>query len=851
MHLIPYSIRTDKYYSIGTAFAIGPTEFVTAAHVMNLGLESQFKEVCLRDKDGNIYEIDKITKYSEQRDFAVFSLKEKTAKEFFQINNTPKINQKVFAVGNALGEGIVTRDGLYTSTTPEAENGAWKWLRFSAAASPGNSGGPLLDTEGKVIGLVLQKSPGENLNIALPIAELLNSKANTAVAHRILKYTLENMTMGNQPTFHKEIPLPKTYQELNMELIEGLNLLTYKTTKDLFRNNKNKVFPLGRGSDIVLHSSYDSAFPRLIAQNNDKNWYVTGPKEIQEAELLNNGQIRFGQTGSTIFLRVHKPDDIPLEKLYSDSKTFMDLVLKGLYLSRQVGSEKIRITSLGKAAETGVFTDSYGRIWQVGCWNLEYTDEKVVTFSLPVPGGCITLLREGQTGIVNAGHIPDLRILSNFIYFTYKGTLKEWREFLHIKELLPPELAELSIAFDYDKEFYYESRRLSFSLTPDFMKISEKSFLHLSFDFFKENDKTVWDVGSISVGENYGTFVAIMRKTKPTAELGTDRQRDWENAEAQSFPYNRSSYNEDMVTHISSSLKRSDGKPSNVLYTASYVQSGKLEQSEMVGKLDYLVKRLTIHEYSEGRNTKTYTKEDAYHDKGDYHQALWYEDRLHEILPRTSDGYILRGLVFQDKGDAEQALTNYNKAIELNTEYAEGYFNRGVVNQDKGTVEQALADYSKTAELNPGYPEAYRYRGAVYRSLGKHDSSIADCSKAIDLSPKYISAYLCRGEGYGTTGKLDLAINDFNTVLELDPNNAEALNDRGFTYKFKGDLNSALTDFDRCIESNPGYTLAFINRGNTYAQKRDKISACQDWKRACEQGTCASFMNARKTGFCE
>jgi S1-C subfamily serine protease len=41
--------------------------------------------------------------------------------------------------------------------TPEARYGNWKWLRFSAAASPGNSGGPLLDSKGNVIGIVLRR----------------------------------------------------------------------------------------------------------------------------------------------------------------------------------------------------------------------------------------------------------------------------------------------------------------------------------------------------------------------------------------------------------------------------------------------------------------------------------------------------------------------------------------------------------------------------------------------------------------------------------------------------------------------------------------------------------------------
>src|SRR3546814_16022333 len=51
---------------------------------------------------------------------------------------------------------------------------------LSAAASPGNSGGPLLDQDGKVIGVVMAKSPNENLNYALPIGLLMDAPEGVA-----------------------------------------------------------------------------------------------------------------------------------------------------------------------------------------------------------------------------------------------------------------------------------------------------------------------------------------------------------------------------------------------------------------------------------------------------------------------------------------------------------------------------------------------------------------------------------------------------------------------------------------------------------------------------------------------
>ena len=43
------------------------------------------------------------------------------------------------AIRRIRSTGVVIRDGLYTSDTPEQQDGRWDWMRFSAAASPGKA----------------------------------------------------------------------------------------------------------------------------------------------------------------------------------------------------------------------------------------------------------------------------------------------------------------------------------------------------------------------------------------------------------------------------------------------------------------------------------------------------------------------------------------------------------------------------------------------------------------------------------------------------------------------------------------------------------------------------------------
>jgi len=602
LDLLPYTIRKDKYYPIGTAFAISPDRFVSAVHVMNLGLRSQYPQVYLRDKGGKVYAIDKFVKYSDRKDFVVFSLNDKRANTWLQINTNPSVNDRIYAVGNALGEGIVIRDGLYTSNTPENRDGEWQWIRFSAAASPGNSGGPLLDEQGKVIGIVLRKSANENLNFALPMGEVMNSKENLATVGQRPYYRLENMDMTQRGKLEKDISLPKSYSELNRELISLADQSASQLLKDLLSENKQNIFPNGAGSTRLLHQVYSATFPRLISKARDGNWDALSPSKIDNADLGNNGFLTFGSMYNSMYVRLRKPDNISMAKLFSDSKLFMDLILKGNPATRRIGPENIKITSFGKAHEEYIFTDSYQRKWQVRTWMVEYSDAKFVTLALPVPGGCIVMLRSGQTGLVDDGHIPELKTLADFIYVSYYGTLEQWREFLDARELLPPVFSSINIAFDYNKYFKYASNRFAFSYDPDLMKITRNSDLQLKFSYFNENGKNVWDVAGVVVGEdrNGQTSFAVSRNIRPPEDLSDKDRKDWEDIVNRRMPYNKTSFFKEVSTIIATVYTQKTVEKLAVaplLYTVLYGLDGNIDQKTVEGKLDRFVQNLAVKEY--------------------------------------------------------------------------------------------------------------------------------------------------------------------------------------------------------------------------------------------------------------
>lgn len=74
------------------------------------------------------------------------------------VGGGPQIGEEVFALGNPIGlEGSLTAgivSGLNRTFAPAGARKLTGLIQFDAAVNPGNSGGPLLDASGHVIGIV-------------------------------------------------------------------------------------------------------------------------------------------------------------------------------------------------------------------------------------------------------------------------------------------------------------------------------------------------------------------------------------------------------------------------------------------------------------------------------------------------------------------------------------------------------------------------------------------------------------------------------------------------------------------------------------------------------------------------
>ncbi|HEY8683692.1 MAG TPA: trypsin-like peptidase domain-containing protein [Rhodanobacter sp.] len=599
LELLPFQERNDKYYSIGTAFALGGNRYVTAAHVLQIGIGGLWGEPSLRDASGHVYAIDKIEKYSLQQDFVVFSLATQPADATaLAVDTRPALNEVVYAVGNALGTGVVIRDGLYTSDTPEDQDGRWKWMRFSAAASPGNSGGPLLDKDGKLIGIVLMKSENENLNYALPIGEILKAPDHLAVMDARVPYQLDIFDTTQNGTFKAQFGLPKSFADFSATYTRLMNAYIDTQLKALLAREPDKLFPHGTGSSRLLHSaSWPGSFPQLITRNSASDW-VLSSKQGPKIPLSDNGYVIPGIAGNNLLFHLRKPDDLSAAQLYGKPAALMDQLAKVGFLQRHVGNEKIKITSLGQPASDTIHTDAWQRHWQVRVWPMPYMNARLVTFSLPVPDGYVTMLRFAPSGH-EYDSVADMKALADFIYVAYDGTLAQWKDYLKNTALLPAAFKDITIDIDYGHRFSYRSKRVAFSFDPQLQKIEPDSKLGLGFNYFDDHGKTVWDVGDVRVMANAIDVdrVSIQRRVAPSADLDDDYKGEWSKLVHRQQPYDGTERIEDGETDIATVTAAPAGANPDVLYSAFCGVEANQTQAAMKARLDLLVKNLHVTEH--------------------------------------------------------------------------------------------------------------------------------------------------------------------------------------------------------------------------------------------------------------
>ena len=140
------SISTES--SAGTGFAIlDGTYIVTNQHVI---VGASFVNVLTFDDRVLSAQI---IGFDSSADIALLKIGESLESFEFLDSDEIVVGEKVIAIGNPLGLSFTVTEGIVSAVNREGPNGLGAYIQTDVPLNRGNSGGPLINKAGKVIGV--------------------------------------------------------------------------------------------------------------------------------------------------------------------------------------------------------------------------------------------------------------------------------------------------------------------------------------------------------------------------------------------------------------------------------------------------------------------------------------------------------------------------------------------------------------------------------------------------------------------------------------------------------------------------------------------------------------------------
>jgi len=172
------SIATDR--SMGTGFIVSPEGYV----VTNQHVIAEARQVSILTYDKNIYPATLIGQ-DVYRDLALLKIPGVFDHIILADSDKLQTGKKVIAIGNPLGLSFTVTQGIISAVNRRGPNGLNEYIQTDVSLNPGNSGGPLIDTQGEVVGVNNFKiSNTEGIGFALEsnsIREAVNLLANQTI----------------------------------------------------------------------------------------------------------------------------------------------------------------------------------------------------------------------------------------------------------------------------------------------------------------------------------------------------------------------------------------------------------------------------------------------------------------------------------------------------------------------------------------------------------------------------------------------------------------------------------------------------------------------------------------------
>ena len=239
------TIETDK--GMGSGFFVGKNIIATNYHV----IEGATIAYCFTNNSDTKYNIEGFLAIDTSADLILLKVEGLNGTSLKMASKSVVVGQKIFVLGSPKGLPATISDGLVSGLRNFNEH---KFIQITAPISPGSSGGPILNSNGELVGVsVGQINGGQNLNFAIPksyLQLLLNSK-------KINPEILTNLPTTRVSSNRSKIET----QEWIKEKIEGFSKSYNKPEYSSYGSNKYEV--TFKDCNIIIINKWKHNVPSL------------------------------------------------------------------------------------------------------------------------------------------------------------------------------------------------------------------------------------------------------------------------------------------------------------------------------------------------------------------------------------------------------------------------------------------------------------------------------------------------------------------------------------------------------------------------------------------------------------
>lgn len=388
----------------GSAFCFDDGELATAAHVFEPVLGGRFEVPFVRDRDGRTYKVESVLRYSMSSDFVTFRVAGLAPRTARPHNSSNDIGTTLYLAWRERDGEIAFGSTQYRGRTTLPAFGRDGWIQFGPAPGHGASGAALFDDQGRIVGLINNRSSerADALGYAVPIRAIEEASTQWGeVAQNDPMRVLGMPSERNHPLIGG-IPLPASYARFDKHMAD--------VRRTYYAHMLPYSLSLG-GADAPLSDDQRTGLCAALGPEYciDASQAVASP--ARATQYTRGCDVAWNGVGAAL-VRCTARNEMSSSRMMDDPRAQAAALRVGQRFVQPPPAPCTSDDGLDPATPVDSFTDHTGAQWQIRASTARGCDWGVISMARALPTGMLTFVRGAPSAYLDAA-VMQLKALTS------------------------------------------------------------------------------------------------------------------------------------------------------------------------------------------------------------------------------------------------------------------------------------------------------------------------------------------------------------------------------------------------------------------------------------------------------